>query len=123
MKHESVLQFPVITEKTAIAEQKGIYVFKVAPTTNKFEVKQAVEKIFNTKVTQVRIINTQEKTKRRGRISGVVAGYKKAIVTLEKGKTIRTKAEEPKVKVKTVKKKAEDTHDHDHEGHNHTHEA
>lgn len=107
MKYPHVLVHPVLSEKAAISESGGVYVFRVGESANKTEVKKAVEQLFSTKVTQVRILNTTEKTKRRGRTIGTVSGWKKAYVTLEKGKTLQLKTEEPKAKVKVKSKKTE----------------
>ena len=58
------------------------YVFKVADTANKTEVRQAVEEIFGVDVAKVNIMNVNGKVKRMGRTVGRTASYKKAIVTL-----------------------------------------
>jgi len=80
---------PVVTEKTMKAQEADNKVtFEVAKDTNRAAVKYAVEEIFNVKVEKVNIVNTTEKTKRMGRYSGVVGGYKKAIVKLAKGSSI-----------------------------------
>lgn len=84
-----------------------MYAFRVHSTANKAEIKKAVEKLFTTKVAQVRIVAMKSKTKRRGRVSGVVAGWKKALVTLEKGKKLQLKSEATKTKIKTRSKKAD----------------
>ncbi len=93
MRHEQIILHPLITERTAIAETSGKYTFKVSPRANKTEIKKAVEKIFNTKVEKVNIVNTQSKTRRRGKTIGEVSGFKKAIVTLEKGQKIKIREE------------------------------
>ena len=58
------------------------YVFKVADTANKTEVRQAVEEVFGVDVAKVNIMNVNGKVKRMGRTVGRTASYKKAIVTL-----------------------------------------
>ncbi|MBI2448065.1 50S ribosomal protein L23 [Candidatus Microgenomates bacterium] len=103
MKSNSLILYPVVTEKAAGGEESGRYTFKVAQSANKIEVKKAVEKIFGTKVINVRILNTQSKIKNRGRNKGIVSGYKKAIVTLEKGKTIKIREEKKEDKKKKTK--------------------
>ena len=79
---------PVITEKTAGLEQEGKYVFKVDVRSNKTEVKQLIEKIFNVKVEKVNIMNIHPKDRRVGRYSGKTNRYKKVIVKLAEGNTI-----------------------------------
>lgn len=84
----SVLRAPVITERsTALAEQ-GAYVFHVRGNAAKPQIKRAVEELYHTKVTRVRISNTKPKRRRMRGVVGVKPGYKKAIVTLEEGKKI-----------------------------------
>lgn len=67
------------------------YVFLVDKRANKQEIAEAVEEIYavkNIKVVSVNVINMKQKVKRmRGR-PGLKAGFKKAIVSLEKGDSI-----------------------------------
>lgn len=83
-----IILAPIITEKTAGMEAESKYAFKVAISSNKVQIKQAIEKKFNVKVKSVNIINSHPKQKRVGRYTGMTNKYKKAIVTLEKGNTI-----------------------------------
>ena len=87
--YRDIIKAPVITEKsTAIASDEKSYVFKVDPKANKTQIKQAIEKIFNVKVKEVRTVNSHPKKKRVGRYSGMTNKYKKAIVTLVNGNKI-----------------------------------
>jgi Ribosomal protein L23 len=84
---------PIVTEKmTLVTEKLNRYGFKVNPDANKLQIKQAVEEMYNVTVESVNTINYDGKKKSRytksGLISGKVAAYKKAIVTLKKGDTI-----------------------------------
>jgi large subunit ribosomal protein L23 len=83
-----VLKKPVVSEKTMglLAENK--YTFLVNPDANKIEIKHAVEKAFNVKVTDVKTINVKGKAKRVGRFVGKDSDKKKAIVTLKVGDKI-----------------------------------
>jgi large subunit ribosomal protein L23 len=83
-----VLIKPVITEKTSELMSENKYTFKVDKRANKFEIKQAVEYIFNVDVTHVRTMNVPGKLKRQGRTSGMTSGWKKAIVTIGEGQRI-----------------------------------
>lgn len=103
MQIDNIILKPIVTEKSAVFENTGKYIFKVYPGTNKIEVKKAVEKIFGTKVLSVNILNTRLKIKKRGKTSGTVSGYKKAIVTLKKGEKIKIREEKKETK-KAVKK-------------------
>lgn len=103
MQLDKVVIKPIVTEQSTAREAEGKYTFMVMSRTNKVEVKKAVEKIFGTKVSDVNILNTQLKMKKRGKTVGRVMGYKKAIVTLKKGEKIRIR-EEQKSEDKKVKK-------------------
>ena len=87
-KYLEILKAPVITEKSQIAKSEGKYTFKVSPKATKTEIKEAIEKIFNVKVTAIRTINVKPKKRRVGRYTGLTTRYKKAIVTLAEGQTI-----------------------------------
>jgi len=87
--YRDIIKAPIITEKSAnIASDGQSYVFKVDVKANKTEIKQAVEKIFNVKVSEVRTINVKPKKKRVGRYTGMTSKYKKAIVKLAEGSSI-----------------------------------
>ena len=74
---------PVITERSMAATSEKKYVFEVAPTAGKIEIKNAVEKIFGVKVAKVNTLNMQGKEKRTGRFpAGRRPSWKKAMVTL-----------------------------------------
>lgn len=82
----TVLKGPCLTEKAALLqEDDGKVVFKVHPKANKIEIKQAVEKMFNVKVKDVRTANMHGKQKRVGQKIGFTADWKKAYVTLLEG--------------------------------------
>ena len=89
----SIIIRPLITEKmTAQSEKEGRYGFVVDRKSNKVEIRQAVEKQFNVKVTGVRTMIVRGKDRTRYTKSTILRGststWKKAIVTLEKGETI-----------------------------------
>jgi len=94
---ERILQRPILTEKiTRLQESERKYAFQVHPRANKIDVKKAVERKFDVKVTKVAIINMQGKVKemtvRSGgrviRTRGRRSNWKKAIVTLKEGDNI-----------------------------------
>ena len=87
-KYLEIIKAPVITEKSEIAKETGKYTFKVDPKANKLEIKEAIEKLFNVKVTEVRTLNVKPKKRRVGRYTGLTNRTKKAIVTLAEGQTI-----------------------------------
>ena len=74
---------PVITERSmaAVAEKK--YVFEVAKTAGKIEIKKAVEEIFGVKVAAVNTVTMRGKAKRLGAARpGMTKTWKKAYVQL-----------------------------------------
>ena len=74
---------PIITERSMAATSDKKYVFEVAPTAGKIEIKNAVEKIFGVKVASVNTLNVQAKAKRMGAgRPGTTRAWKKAYVTL-----------------------------------------
>ena len=83
-----VLKKPIVSEKGTILEKKGKYIFKVFPTANKIEIKKAVEKLYGVQVEKINIIKVPGKKRRLGRTEGWKPGYKKAIVSIEKGRKI-----------------------------------
>ena len=87
-KYLEIIKAPVITEKSGNLAQQNQYVFKVDSRSNKTEIKQAIEKIFNVKVEAIRTLNVKPKKRRVGRYTGLTNRSKKAIVTLAEGQTI-----------------------------------
>ena len=63
-KYLEIIKAPVITEKSEIARNEGKYTFKVDPKANKIEIKEAIEKIFNVKVKEIRTINIKPKKRK-----------------------------------------------------------
>lgn len=87
---KDILDFPWMTEKsTAIRATSNQYVFKVKPDANKIEIKQAIEARFQVKVLSVNTINVQGKVKRTRGIAGRRNDWKKAVVRLQDGDTIK----------------------------------
>ena len=75
--HDIILK-PVVSEKSYALSDRGQYTFVVAPNANKVQIKQAIEEIFNVKVTNV---NTRNGFGQR-------VNQKRAIVTVAEGQTI-----------------------------------
>lgn len=83
---KEIIKAPIITEKSANISADGKkVVLKVAKNANKVQIRQAVEKAFDVKVTNVNTINVRPKKKRVGRYEGKTSAYKKAIITLAEG--------------------------------------
>jgi large subunit ribosomal protein L23 len=99
-----ILKSPVVTEKSVIlkedsteensARKQGqVLTFRVDKKATKIDIKGAVEEILNVKVAAVRTVQYDGKVKKRGRIEGRRAGWKKAYVTLRKGEPMVDYAE------------------------------
>ena len=84
-----VLIEPVLSEKATALREQGKYVFKVAPSASKIQIKDAVAKLFNVKVLNCTIINVRGNEKRVRGKPGRTASWKKAIVRLASGETIK----------------------------------
>ena len=89
-KDFSVIVKPVITEKSmSLMQNENKVTVKVLDSANKTEVKLAFERIFQVKVTDVKVANVRAKNTTRGtRYAGTISGYKKAVVTIATGEAI-----------------------------------
>lgn len=89
MVYEDILIEPVLSEKATLLREEGKYVFKVHPDANKFEIKEAVRKLYGVNVLKCTVMNVYGKMKRvRGR-PGRTSSWKKAIVRLAPGESIK----------------------------------
>lgn len=92
-----ILKSPLITEKSVILKEESsqeddedrndgqVLTFRVNRLAGKYDIKRAVEEIFNVKVSRIRTVQYEGKLKKRGRYEGRRAAWKKAYVTLKKG--------------------------------------
>jgi len=84
-----VLLAPHVSEKAAIAaDLSNQYVFRVAVTATKLEVKKAVEQLFKVKVDNVQTLKVKGKVKRNKYGFSTRPSWKKAYVRLEQGQDI-----------------------------------
>ncbi|MBI3758561.1 MAG: 50S ribosomal protein L23 [Deltaproteobacteria bacterium] len=89
MSAEALIIAPLITEKGTIAGEKANQVvFKVRPEATKDKIRLVVEEMFKVTVLRVRTSNFLGKERRRGRVVGRKANWKKAYVTLKDGEKI-----------------------------------
>ncbi|HEY8454273.1 MAG TPA: 50S ribosomal protein L23 [Actinopolymorphaceae bacterium] len=86
--HRDVLIAPVISEKSYGLLDQNKYTFLVDPRANKTEIKIAVEKVFNVKVTDVNTLNRPGKRRRTRYGWGQRPRTKRAIVTVADGERI-----------------------------------
>ena len=89
MREYDIIRGPLVTEKTTLQKEINNQItIKVDKTANRVEIKDAIERNFNTKVAKVRTIQVKGKRKQRGRIMGKRKDWKKAIITLMPGQRI-----------------------------------
>lgn len=84
-RHYDTIVAPVITEKATIASESNQFVFQVARGATKPQIKEAIEKLFDVKVTAVNTLLRKGKTKTFRGVRGRQQDVKKAIVTLADG--------------------------------------
>ncbi len=84
-----LIKRPHITEKVLLLkEENNKVVFRIRRDTNKIELKNAIESMFNVTVEAINTLIVKGKKKRLGRHEGKKSDWKKAIVTLKEGDTI-----------------------------------
>lgn len=85
----NVLKGQYSTEKTVkILDKFNQFTFKVEKKTNKYNIKNTVEKFFNVSVISVKTLNIKGKKVKFKNTFGKQKKWKKAIITLEKGNSI-----------------------------------
>lgn len=86
----SILLEPHLSEKaTASSQGYPQYIFKVAKSADKKQIKSAVEKLFKVAVKKVTVSNFKgARATKFGRVVGKRESYKKAYVVLEAGNEI-----------------------------------
>ena len=87
-QNPDVLIAPVVSEKSYGLLDANKYTFLVRTDSNKTEIKIAVEKVFNVKVTAVNTLNRPGKTRRTRNGLGKRKDTKRAIVSLAEGHRI-----------------------------------
>ena len=89
MTPESIIRRPIVlTEKSNQLRDKNVVVFEVRREANKIQIKDAVQKLFNVKVTAVNTLVMRGKDRRMGRGYAKMQNWKKAMVTLKEGDNI-----------------------------------
>ena len=87
---KDVIGIPLLSEKSLeLRTSTNQYVFRVSPSANKSEIKKAIETRFEVKVESVNTLNMMGKVKQVRGILGRRAAWKKAIVKLKQGDTIK----------------------------------
>ena len=83
-----ILREPCISEKATQLSDQNKYTFKVYPNANKTQIAKAIASLYGVKVKSVNVINIKPKKRILRGVEGAKTGYKKAIITLEKGEQI-----------------------------------
>jgi len=86
---DRILLKPLVTEKATNLGVLNKYVFAVSPKANKIEIAEAIEAVYGVKPVSVNVMRAEGKTIRSGRTFGKRKYWKKAIVALPQGKTIK----------------------------------
>ena len=84
----NTIRAPRISEKTARLAESNQYVFEVASTATKADVKSAIEQLFSVTVEAVNVVNAKGKTKTFRQRSGRRSDQRKAYVRLAEGQSI-----------------------------------
>ena len=83
MNEYNIIIRPLVTEQGMhFANARNAYSFQVNKKANKIQIRSAVERLYNVKVTDVRTANVKGKPRRRGRSFGKTPDWKKAVVGL-----------------------------------------
>ena len=88
IQYEDILLEPVLSEKANLLREEGKYVFKVAQSATKIQIKEAVRRLFNVHPISCTVMVVGGKPKRLRYRSGYTATWKKAIVRLPKDEKI-----------------------------------
>lgn len=86
---ENILIKPLLTEKSSImTETANRYVFEVQLKANKYQIKNAVEKMFDVKVLNIKTTTSAGKMRRLGRFVKKGASVKKAYIQIQEGQKL-----------------------------------
>jgi len=89
MTPEQTIDKPIIlTEKATRIRGENKVIFKVARKSNKIQIRDAIQKLFDVTVTDVNTIVMRGKERRMGRGHARLQNWKKAIITLKEGDSI-----------------------------------
>jgi large subunit ribosomal protein L23 len=88
IQYEDILIKPVLSEKANLLREEGKYVFEVAMSANKIQIKEAVRRLFNVHPVSCTVMVVGGKPKRLRYRKGRTATWKKAIVRLPKDEKI-----------------------------------
>ena len=89
MHSNDVIIKPLVTEKSTHQQQtRNSYAFQVHPAANKHQIKDAIEKQYQVKVTDVRTMNRKGKPRRSRFKLTTTSDWKRAVVVLDENSRI-----------------------------------
>jgi large subunit ribosomal protein L23 len=89
MEPINVIIKPLITEKSTHQQQtRNSYAFQVHRDSNKYQIKNAVEKLYNVKVVDVRTMTRKGKPRRAKYKMAHTSDWKRAVVVLDENSRI-----------------------------------
>ena len=87
---ENLIRRPIIlTEKSNQLREMNQVIFEVAPSANKIQIKDAIQKLFQVTVVDVNTMRYRGKERRMGRGYARLQNWKKAVITLKDGDQIQ----------------------------------
>ncbi len=98
-----IIEQPIITEKSLQLAQQGTYTFAVDTAATKNEIAKAAEKLYGIEVTKVRVQSKVGKRVRRRTGIGKEKDWKKALISVKAGQSIK----EFELKEEQTEKKAD----------------
>jgi large subunit ribosomal protein L23 len=84
-----IIEKPIITEKSLLSAQDGVYTFAVNDNATKPEVAKAITKLYGVEVTKVRVMSVKGHPVRSKTGMTKKSDWKKALVTLKAGQKIK----------------------------------
>ena len=89
MDSNSIIIKPLVTEKSTHQQTtRNAYAFQVNPAANKHQIKEAIERQYNVKVTDVRTMNRKGKPRRSKFKMTTTSDWKRAVVVLDENSRI-----------------------------------
>jgi large subunit ribosomal protein L23 len=89
MDSNSIIIKPLVTEKSTHQQTtRNAYAFQVNPAANKHQIKDAIERQYNVKVTDVRTMNRKGKPRRSKFKMTTTSDWKRAVVVLDENSRI-----------------------------------
>jgi large subunit ribosomal protein L23 len=89
MDSNSIIIKPLVTEKSTHQQTtRNAYAFQVNPAANKHQIKDAIERQYNVKVTDVRTMNRKGKPRRTKLKMTTTSDWKRAVVVLDENSRI-----------------------------------